>query len=222
MQDAEFDALVIALSKESQRHFAGERTGHDFPHHNRVFNTSMRLQKSEGGDKIVIASTALLHDFHRLLHKKGWPACNPKDSLPRVARILRRLNVPKEKIELILHCVEFHSSGFSPPTGAKKNIELAVIQDADMLDMLGGVGVARAFVYAGAHGYPIWTPEVPIDGQVFDGKKPAPSEIHYFYMHILHLAKRMNTKSAKVIAKKRCKTTKSFLDAFLKEASGED
>ena len=214
------EELVSELRAVVWNYFENDSTGHD-PHHlERVFRTAMQIQESEGGNKLVIACAAWLHDMHRFMQKRGGPYVDPKASLPRVEEILRDVGAPEDKIGLILHCVEFHEVESPLPAGMKKCRELAVIQDADMLDMLGAIGIARGFQFAGAHGYPIWIPEKPFDG-TRDSNGRDWSEVHHFLRHTMCFEAMMNTAAGALIAMKRREVMRSFLGEFFREWSGE-
>ena len=222
MREIVFENLVMELREVVHNLFGSDTAGHDAYHPERVFSMAMRIQSAEGGNKYVIACAAFLHDVHRLIQEKKRAYVEPRDSLSEVERVLRQLHTSevKENMGKILHCVEFHEAESPLPAGLEKCKELTIIQDADMLDMLGALGIARGFQFAGAHGYPLWVPEEPINGQTGENGRDC-SEVHHFYRHTLSFPERMNTETARAIAGKRCKAMKSFLNEFFKEWCGE-
>lgn len=125
----------------------------------------------------------------------------------------------KTRTEKILNCVEFHEEyGFSGKGKIASDIETLIVQDADNLDAIGAVGIARVFAYGGAHNIPIWTPEIPLPKGNWDETMPkSRSQIHHFYEKLLRLKDNMNTKVAKKMAIKRHKFMESYLKEFFKE-----
>ncbi len=205
--------------------FKSEASGHDISHLIRTCNIAKHLQKIEGGDSHVIAVSALLHDVHRLIQsdtKETGSFCEPKDSLSKVKKILQDLETPSEIINKVLHCIEFHEEyDFSKSGKSVNDIETLILQDADNLDAIGAVGIARAFAFGGANNVPIWTPEIPFERENFDEGELDPSEIHHFHSKLLKLKDNMNTETARKMAEERTEFMKNFLDHFFKEWSGE-
>jgi len=218
------DNILDKIEKETKRVFFNEASGHDFYHLERVMNLAQTLQKKEGGDLEIISVSALVHDLHRLMQGSGR-YFQPKDSLPKVREILQAAGLPEEKIEKVLHCVEFHEEyPFSIHGQTVKDIETLVLQDADRLDAIGAMGIARAFAFGGTHNVPIWDPELPLPGanaKYDETKESDPSEIHHFYSKLLRLKDNMNTKTGKKMAASRHKFMEFYLKEFFKEWSGK-
>ena len=140
--------------------FSSEASGHDVNHLKRTLNIALHIQEKEGGDKIVIGAASLLHDIHRLTERETGEFCPPKDSLPKIRKILQEVNFPKEKIDNVLHCIEFHEEYNFSSTGKTVNdLETLILQDADNIDGIGAIGVGRTFSFGGAHKLPMWIPE---------------------------------------------------------------
>ncbi len=199
-----------------------DSSGHDMHHAWRVFNLAMKLIESEGGDELVVGAAALTHDAHRVMKAESGHFVSPGDSLPTVERILREAGFPEDKIASVLHCVELHEEyGFEKDGREADTIELKVIQDADNLDAIGAVGVARCFVFGGAHGVALWNPEVEEQQEHYDKTKLAPSSIHHFYDKLFRLKDNMNTSTAKKMAEGRHEYMVGFAERFKKEWKGE-
>lgn len=214
------DSLIEVLKVR----FKDERSGHDIFHLERVHNIALHLQEKEGGDKEVIAVSALLHDVHRLMQNRTGKFVYPKESLPEVGDLLSKVNFSEEKISMVFHCIEFHEEySFSEKARSVNDIETLILQDADNLDAIGAIGIGRTFMYSGAYGLPMWDPEIP-----FDTERPYdeymgddPSTLHHFHRKLLRLEDSMNTETAKVMARQRSKFVKEFAERFLKEWKGE-
>jgi len=213
---------IKKLEKEVGKLFSSENSGHDIYHLKRVLNLALKIQEKEGGDRLVVAIAAFLHDIHRILQKETGKFCSPKDSLPKIKEIFKILSLPIEILEKILHCIEFHEEyDFSEKGKTTRDVETLIVQDADNLDAIGAVGIARVFTYGGANKIPIWLPEVPFTRETFDDFEEDVSEIHHFYSKLLKLKNNMNTQTAKKIAQKRHQILENFLKEFFKEWEGK-
>ncbi|MFH1276078.1 MAG: HD domain-containing protein [Candidatus Woesearchaeota archaeon] len=180
------------------------------------------FKKKEGGDKLVITVSALLHDIHRIIQKETGKFCSPKDSLPKIREILDKINLTEEQRKKVLHCIEFHEEyNFSTHGKTIFDIETLILQDADNLDAIGAIGIGRTFSFGGANDLTIWIPEKPFDRDTYEESENDPSTIHHFYSKLLKLKGNMNTKTAKDMANKRHKFMKLFLQEFFDEWSGK-
>jgi len=214
--------IIKELKNEIKELFHSESSGHDIYHSERVLNLALHIQKKQGGDRLVVAVAAFLHDIHRIIQKETGKFCSPKDSIPKIKEILDKVNLPEEKIEKVLHCIEFHEEyDFSENGKTAKDIETLIIQDADNLDAMGAIGIARAFTYGGAKKVPMWVPEIPFTRKTFDESMEDVSEIHHFYSKLLKLKNNMNTITARKMAEHRHKILEDFLEEFFKEWKGE-
>src|SRR5680860_202557 len=102
------EKIIKKLEKEIKESFSEESSGHDIYHLKRVLNLSLFLQKKEGGDRLVIAIAAFLHDLHRIIEKKSGKFCHPRDSLSKIKELISKVKLTNEQKEKILHCVEYH------------------------------------------------------------------------------------------------------------------
>jgi len=211
------------LKKIIQNEFLPDSSGHDIYHLERVCGLALKIQEKEGGDREVIAYASFLHDVHRIMGGKIKKFCSPKDSLPKIKIILEKVKAPKEKIEKILHCIEFHEEyGFSKKGKTAQDIETLILQDADNLDAIGAIGIARAFMFGGAYNIPMYLPTCPFRKKYFNEAKFDISEIHHFYSKLLRLKNDLHTKTGKKLAKKRHAFMKKYLEEFFKEWNEKD
>lgn len=217
------EQIIDKLEQQIKEMFFNESSGHDMYHLKRVLNLALHIQKKEGGDRLVIAVVALLHDIHRIIQKETGRFCSPKDSLSRVKEILKKVDLSEEKINNILHCIEFHGEYFLSEKGKTvQDIEISIIQDADSLDAIGAIGIARVFSYGGVHNIPIWVPEKPLsEGDWKETGNKSPSQIHHFYERLLKVKDNMNTKTGKKMARNRHKVLEGFLKEFFGEWEGK-
>ena len=193
--------VIKAAELFVKERFLDDVTGHDWYHMERVRKLSLLIYQSErSGDPELIELIALLHDVsdsklnrskkegESLLSK--WLEANIKDTL-----LIQKLKRDVASISF----KEGLKEGLSP--------EAAIVQDADRLDALGAIGIARAFAYGGAKGQPIYLPE----------KEAGPSTISHLYDKLLLLKDLMNTQTGKKMAEERHQFILLFVEKFKKE-----
>ncbi|MFC1651625.1 HD domain-containing protein [Patescibacteria group bacterium] len=190
-----------------------ESTGHDWYHFERVWKMAKFLQKKEGGDLFVIELAALLHDLD------DWKFSNSSDSKEKARKLLEENGVGEEvtqQVVQIIKQVSFKGEGENDEVGS---IETAIVQDADRLDVIGAIGIGRAFSFGGKINRPMYDPKIkPVKNKTFvEYKKLHDTSINHFYEKLLVLKNRLKTKTAKKIAESRHKFVEDFLKQFLKE-----
>ena len=181
---------------------------HDFEHVMRVYRNAERICKNENGNKKLILSAVLLHDIIKIK--------NRKDSALKSARlsekILKENSFLDDEITIISDAIKEHS--FSK-CKIPSTIEGKILQDADRLDAIGAIGLARVFSFSGSNNRPFYDPKDPFSkNRNLNDNKWA---IDHFYGKLLTLEQKMNTKTGKTIAKKRTKTLKDFLKELKNE-----
>lgn len=210
-------ALIEKVRKFAENHFSDDGSGHDWWHVHRVWNTAKHLADAEGADRIIVEIAALLHDV------ADWKLNEDEFQGLNTIRGLLKGDLPEETIDRICEIiskVSFKGAGVDTPT---ESLEGQVVQDADRLDALGAVGIARTFAYGGNRGRLIHHPDQP--PQMHDSfeaykKNQGPSTNH-FYEKLLLLKDRMNTATAKKLAEQRHQFMEQYLDHFFKEWDGE-
>ncbi len=199
---------------------AGAEGGHDWWHAHRVRRVALRLAHEEGADPFVVELAALLHDIADPKFHDG-----DEEAGPRQARhILDDAGVPPEVRDHVLHIIRHISfRGGHAPVPAYRSPELAVVQDADRLDALGAIGIARTFNYGGYRQRPLYDPTIP--PRQYDSaeeyRKSRTPTINHFYEKLLLLKDRMNTTAGKKMAEQRHRFMESFLEEFFREWKGE-
>ncbi|HLN73565.1 MAG: HD domain-containing protein [Methylococcaceae bacterium] len=194
--------------------FAIEGSGHDWFHVDRVRKLSMLIGAKEGSDPFVTEMSALLHDLD------DWKiAASGVEPLHRAKEWLRRMEVSADRRIAILNVIEdisFKGAKISTPV---RSLEAAVVQDADRLDAIGAIGIARTFAYGGHKNRLIYDPAIhPVmhdDFQAYQNST-APT-VNHFYEKLLLLKERMNTQTAVALAKERHQFMESFLEQFFNE-----
>jgi uncharacterized protein len=209
------------IQSEIKTIFDSDSSGHDLYHLQRVFNLAMTIQAKEGGDKIVIGAAALTHDLHRIIEVETGKFYPSRDSLPQVKAILDKTDLTDDQKKHILHCVEFHEEyNFSKGGKTVQDLETLILQDADNLDAMGAIGIARTFMFGGAHHVPMWIPELPADREHYDEASRDPSVIHHFHSKLLKLKDNMNTPTGMEMAQERHRVMERFIQEFKEEWDG--
>lgn len=197
--------------------FAMENDGsHDFSHIERVYKLAMRIAKDEKVDLDIIKAAVYLHDIAKGKENRGEIECHAEGGAKMAEEILTELSFPKEKIPLVLECIRLHR--YSKNLRAQTK-EAEILQDADRLDALGAITIARIFMYNGYRGNPMYDPKKVPDKE-YRGQET--TAINHFYEKIFKLKpKTFKTKAAREIAKERYAFIREYVNRFLKEWNGE-
>jgi uncharacterized protein len=205
--------IIEQTVKHLQQEFANEGTGHDWYHIERVWKLSRKIAEKEGNnDLFIVEMGALLHDIADHKFHGGDDSIGPK-----VAReFLSQFTLKKQEIDQIAEIVkEISFKGAGVPTPMSSN-EGKIVQDADRLDAIGAIGIARTFAYGGSKNRPIYDPNVkPICHTSFAAYKTSTAPtINHFYEKLLTLRDKMNTHTAKIEAERRHAFMEDFLRNF--------
>ncbi|MEJ6791639.1 MAG: HD domain-containing protein [Lacinutrix sp.] len=194
--------------------------GHDWFHIERVYNNAMLIAKGETVNTGIVALAALLHDIADSKFYGGDDTIGPK----KARKFLFEQNVDSIIIEHVIKIIENISYSFNIGNTTNFNsIELQVVQDADRLDALGAIGIARAFNYGGFKNRAIYNPDIKPNLNLTKAEYKASTAptINHFYGKLLLLKDKMNTVSGKKIAEKRHDYMVAFLRQFFAECDGE-
>jgi len=218
MNDAELVEETIVFVKETLR---GAEGGHDWFHIQRVFNNTLLLAKDEKVNILVVSLAALLHDIADPKFHYGDESIGP-----RMARdFLISLNVDNKIISHVIKIIENMSFKNSLEKGKKPFVskELQVVQDADRLDAIGAIGIARAFNYGGFKNRELYNPSITPNLTMTkeEYKKSIAPTINHFYEKLLLLKDKMNTITGKNIANQRHKFMLDYLEQFYHEWNGQ-
>ena len=197
----------------------GAEAGHDWFHTLRVYNNARLIAESESVDLYIVALGALLHDIADSKFHNGDDTVGP-----RVARkFLLQHNVDSFVIDSVIDIINNISFNKSFETNNKPNsIELDVVQDADRLDAIGAIGIARCFNYGGFKNRKLFDPSIKPNLKMSkkEYKNSKAPTINHFYEKLLLLSDKMNTKTGKKIAKERHQFMTEYLDQFHAEWEG--
>ena len=198
-------------------------SGHDWFHIERVYKNALLLAKNEKCDLQIVQLGALLHD---IADSKFHPDASGGDENigPKTARIfLEAENVSEDIITHVVNIIEnisFKGGNFEKKF---KSIELDIVQDADRLDAIGAIGIARTFNYGGFKNRQIYNPEIipNLSMTKEEYKKSEAPTINHFYEKLLLLKDKMNTETGKKLAQDRHQFMELFLEQFYGEWKGE-
>lgn len=213
------DLLIAETERFVKQTLEGAESGHDWWHIQRVRNNALQILETEPADHLVVELAALLHDIADSKFHKGDEEIGPQkagnflrshklaeNTILHIQEIIRNMS-----FKASLGKIDFHSK------------ELEIVQDADRLDAIGAIGIARAFSYGGFKNREIYNPEIPpaLNMTKEEYKNSAAPSINHFYEKLLLLKSKMNTDAGKKIAEGRHEFMERYLEQFLNEWNGK-
>jgi uncharacterized protein len=216
MNNPDLISTTITFVKQQ---LTGAEGGHDWFHIERVYRNSLLLAQTETCDETVVKLGALLHDIADSKFHNGDETIGPK-----VARsFLESQNVDENIIAHVLNIIEnisFKGGNFEKKFHSK---ELEIVQDADRLDAIGAIGIARTFNYGGFKNRPLYNPNIAPNLHMSkeEYKASEAPTINHFYEKLLLLKDKMNTETGKQLALERHHFMENFLSQFYAEWDGE-
>ncbi len=214
------DKRIESIQTEVKRTLQNAECGHDYSHAIRVKNNAEIIAKSEGGNLPIIQAAALLHDVSDEKFSNG----NTVIGLKLTENILKKAKFKSTEIAQIIDIIQniSYKGGFA---NRIPSIECAIVQDADRLDAIGAIGIARAFHYGGYKNRELYNPEIP--PQEFENadeyRNSNGPTLNHFHEKLFKLKYLMNTPTAKELAETRHAFLEEFVHEFLAEwHSGEE
>ncbi|MFA7254151.1 MAG: HD domain-containing protein [Patescibacteria group bacterium] len=197
--------------------FENDTSGHDWWHIYRVWQLAKKIAEEEQADMFIVEMAALLHDLD------DFKFSETHENLAKTKFWLDKLEIPevtKEQIIKAISTVSFKGAGVETKP---KTLEGKIVQDADRLDAIGAIGIARTFAFGGHRGNPIYNPTAKptMHSDFNEYKKSDGTVINHFYEKLLLLKDRLNTESAKKIGESRHQYLMDFLDEFMLEWDGK-
>lgn len=212
------EQIVSEAIKFIKSVFRNDFSGHDFYHSMRVYQMALHIAEIEKADPEVVALAALLHDVD---DRKLSPQTAEKKE--RAVGFMHSQNVPEHSIQQICKIID-EVSFKGTDSVVPSTLEGKCVQDADRLDALGAIGIARTFAYGGNHDRAIYDPEIPpqtaMDQQSYQNSKS--SSLNHFYEKLFLLEGMMNTETGHKIAETRTQYMKQFVNEFLAEWNGNN
>ena len=215
-KESEIINSTIEFVKESLGDAEG---GHDWWHAYRVWKTAIRIAEHESADLFVVQLGALLHDIADAKFHAGNEELGPEITADFLSGIGVKTPVINHVVAIIRH-ISFKNSFEENPF---ESIELDIIGDADRLDAIGAIGIARTFNYGGHKGFLLYDPDIPPQNfkNKEDYKNSKAPTINHFYEKLLLLKDRMKTKTGKKLAAQRHRFMEAYLEQFFKEWEGK-
>ena len=210
--------LLQATTTFVKQQLANAEGGHDWFHILRVYNNSLLIGKTENCNIEVVQLSALLHDIADSKFHDGDENIGPKTA----RKFLESQNVAIETIDHVVKIIENISFKGGHKHSNFNSIELQIVQDADRLDAIGAVGIARTFNYGGFKNREIYNPEIKpnLSMSKDEYKNNVAPTINHFYEKLLLLKDKMNTETGKKLAQERHDFMEVFLEQFYKECEG--
>jgi uncharacterized protein len=215
------DAKIIEKTIEHVREELGEAEGgHDWFHIQRVFRNTLLIAREEDVDVMVVSLAALLHDIADAKFHSGDEKIGPK----KADSFMQSLKVPPKTRKHVVKIIENISFKNSLDTRKKpfRSRELEVVRDADRLDAMGAIGIARAFSYGGFAGRKLYDPDISPNPKMSKAeyKKSNGPTINHFYEKLLLLKDKMHTDTGRKLAEDRHQFMLNYLEEFYREWNG--
>jgi uncharacterized protein len=213
--------IIAKIEEEAKKYFVGASGCHDWTHVSRVRNLAVHIGKKEKADLFVLEVAAYLHDVGRKeeMRSKG-KFCHAEKGTEISREILKKYEIGPRQMENIIHCVKTHRYR---KNDIPETIEAKIIYDADKLDSIGAVGIARDFLFAGSAAagvlYTGNEKKLAMDGNDYSYGKEDTAVLEY-YKKLQFIHKKVLTREGKKIAKERQKYMKEFFVRFEKEIKG--
>jgi len=202
-----------------KQEFSGDSSGHDWWHIYRVWKNAITICEHERADSFVVQLAALLHDLD------DWKFNASEDETPLRAKAwLDSLSVDSSVTDAVCRIIMHISYKGAGVENKMDSLEGFIVQDADRLDAIGAIGIARAFAYGGYKNRPMYDPDSPpqMHSSFEEYKNSKSATINHFYEKLLLLKDMMNTPTAKRIAEQRHEVMVQFLRQFMNEWEGKD
>ena len=211
--------IIDRTAAHVQHLLSGEGSGHDWWHIHRVWNNARRIAAGEQADDFIVELAALLHDIGDHKFHGGDETVGPR----MAADWLQQLQVTDDIIQQVCTIISELSFKGAGTSSAMSSLEGQIVQDADRLDAIGAIGIARTFAYGGYKNPEIYNPTIaPVLHDSFEAYKnnTAPT-INHFYEKLLLLKERMHTRTARTIAGERHRFMEAYLEQFYAEWEGK-
>lgn len=206
------------IEEAAKKFMENSKPAHDFDHVKRVMRLVERIGRAENGDLEILRAAALLHDIGRIEEEKTGE-CHAEKGALLARKILMDCGFPESKIEAVLHCIESHRfRGNLKP----RSLEAKILYDADKLDAIGAIGIARAYSFGGERGQKLYTNSTKVNK--FELKKQIDLEhtpVVEFAIKLGKIKEHLYTKTAREIARGRHRFMVKFYERLQKEVEGE-
>lgn len=212
--------IIEEIKQEAKSYFNNGDGSHDWSHIERVYNSAIKIAKEENANLDVVKIAVYLHDIGRNDEiKSRGKICHAEKGAEIAKKMLSKYDIDEKLIENIIHCILSHRNrnNYKP-----KTIEAKIIFDADKLDSIGAVGIARDFLFAGIYNAPLYTgreKEILKNADNYAYTRDDTALLEYYYK-LSKIKDKIITKTAKKIAQDRHNYMKEFFERFNKEIKG--
>ena len=212
-------SVVNRVADHIKAKFLAESSGHDWYHIQRVWRLARLIAEKEGADRDVVELAALVHDIADWKFHDGDDTVGPREA----ARLLAQQGVSQEIIEHVVDIVATISFKGAGVQTAMRTLEGRCVQDADRLDAIGAIGIARCFAYGGHAGRLIYDPDIPpvMHATAEEYKASKGHSLNHFHEKLFLLKDRMNTATGRAMAEERHQFMDDFVRRFLDEWEGQ-
>ncbi len=200
-----------AIRRQAQSYFQDVNPAHDWFHVERVYRLSESLACAEDADLETVRLAALLHDIGRRAEDEGRIENHAEWGADKATEILKAEGYNTAQRTAVRHCIRAHRYSTDPEP---QTIEAKVLSDADNLDALGAIGIARTFTYGAQYERPLVNPELPPES---DNSPAGRTSVNHLYKKILQLTDRMYTETGR----ERAQDRHAFVETYLKQLDGE-
>ncbi|MDB5990889.1 MAG: hypothetical protein JWQ10_2292 [Herbaspirillum sp.] len=221
-QTVELQQMVSKIKNEIGHLFDASVVAHDISHLERVYKVGDMICVSSGGNRITVAAASFLHDYHRFLEKEIGQHVSPEEAEPDIRALLKKIrSIPSELHDPICDAInftEYYRCAGDNLNEKNSKLEARIVRDADMLDAIGAVGIARAFMFGGFLGEPMWVR----GGNNLEGVKifahgKTTSVVHHFHEKLLKIEFEMLTPKGRALAAERSDYMKEFIKKLMSE-----
>ncbi|KUK66547.1 MAG: hypothetical protein XD85_0146 [Parcubacteria bacterium 34_609] len=212
--------IIEDIKQEAKEHLIKGDSSHDWSHIERVYNSAIKIAKEEKANLDVVKIAACLHDIGRNEEiKSNGKICHAEKGAEIAKKMLSKYDIDERLVENIIHCILSHRNrnNYKP-----KTIEAKIIFDADKLDSIGAVGIARDFLFAGIYNAPLYTgreKEILKNADNYAYTRDDTALLEYYYK-LSKIKDKIITKTAKKVARDRHNYMKEFFERFNKEIKG--
>ena len=210
--------IIQKTTEYIKQEFGDDSSGHDWWHIYRVWKNALSICELEKADRYIVELAALLHDLD------DWKFNESGDETPHRAKAwMQQCGVDPHIVERVCEIIMNVSYKGAGVENKMKSLEGFIVQDADRLDAIGAIGIARAFAYGGYKNRQLYDPDSQpnLHGSFEQYKNSKSATINHFYEKLLLLKDMMNTVTAKRLAEERHEVMLKFLDQFMQEWNGE-
>lgn len=207
--------IILEIEKEAKKYFEEAFPCHDWSHVQRVYNNALQIASREGGNLFIIKLAVLLHDLGRQKESEDPENLDHAQiSVEYASEILDKYGINSDAKKQILHCIYSHRFR---KNREPKTLEAKIVFDADKLDVIGAIGIARAYVFAGEHNLSLYSDK----NYLGTGYEKDHNPVTEFLFKLSKIKDRMLTETGRLLSQERHQYMAKFFERLKKEIQGE-